>query len=399
MYDWSWHKRAIESIAHGALTNSKRPESLVKGVYPTHLKRGEGSYVWDVRGRRYTDYICGLGANLLGYANPEVTEAIIKRARDGASLSLATDLEVETAEKVKELFPYIERLRFLKTGTDACNAAVRIARSVSGRQLIASEGYHGWGDEFVSLSQPALGVPPQQNISKLDINEIHKTPHAAVIVEPIITDATQDRIEWLRELRKACSSTGTLLIFDEVITGFRYPKFSVSNYHGIEPDLICLGKAMGNGMPISVVAGKDKIMNCGEWFVSSTFAGETLSLAAALKTMTLLQKKYDLTKLWESGNSFLSKFNGLWPEKIWIEGYATRGAFRGDPFLRALFFQEACKAGYLFGPSWFFNFPHMDLIDNTIGICSDIIGKLKTGSVQLEGEMPKSPFAQKMREK
>jgi acetylornithine/succinyldiaminopimelate/putrescine aminotransferase len=189
-----------------------------------------------------------------------------------------------------------------------------------------------------------------------------------------------------------------LLIFDEVITGFRFPKFSVSNYYGITPDLICLGKAMANGMPISVVGGNADVMNCGEYFVSSTFAGETLSLAAALKTMTLLQTKYDLNDLWERGKVFLAQFNALYPEKLWIEGYPTRGAFKGDDLVKALFWQEACRAGVLFGPSWFFNFCHPPVTDLVVSTCRDIVGRIKTGSVRLLGNMPTTPFAQKARQ-
>lgn len=401
-FDWSWNKRAELSIAQGSLTNSKRPRSLIKGVYPTHLKRGEGSYVWDSAGRRFCDYICGLGVNLLGYAHPEVTDAIVKQANLGASLSLGTELEVTVAEKVKEIIPFIDRVRFLKTGTDACNAAVRIARCKTGKSLILSEGYHGWGDEFISLTQehPENGIPFNTGNDMIKLGEFNESwDHvAAVIVEPIITDATQERIDWLRALREKCRKSGTLLIFDEIITGFRFPKFSVSNYYGIEPDLICLGKAIANGMPLSVVGGKEHMMNCGEWFVSSTFAGETLSLAAGLKTMTLLQTKYPIDRLWERGNGFLSRFNQMWPGKLWIEGYATRGVFKGDELVKALFFQEACKAGFLFGPSWFFNFPHIELVDTTLSSLQDIITRLRTGSVQLEGELPQSPFSQRVRE-
>lgn len=393
----TWQNRAELAIAHGALTNSKRPECLVKGVYPTHLVSGTGASVKDADGKHYIDFIGGLGSMIIGYGHPEVAVAMTNRAHAGAVLSLGTVLEVEVAEKVKEVIPFIERLRFLKTGSDACTAALRIARSATGRAKVLSEGYHGWGDEFVSLSPPALGVMGAYPIEKLtDLSEIdHET--AAVIIEPVMTDLSDARIQWVRELRQRCTEMGAVLIFDEVITGFRMPKYTFSQTHGITPDLICLGKAMANGMPLSVVGGKREIMECGEYFVSSTFAGETLSLAAGLKTMTLLQTKYLLPDLWERGELFRKAFNQLAPGKLWIEGYATRGRFAGDEMTKVLFWQEACRAGLLFGPSFFFTFPHTPLTENVLNVCQDILIRIQTGSVSLQGEMPKTPFAQRMR--
>jgi acetylornithine/succinyldiaminopimelate/putrescine aminotransferase len=174
---------------------------------------------------------------------------------------------------------------------------------------------------------------------------------------------------------------------------------SVSNYYGIDPDIICLGKCIANGLPLSVVGGKKEVMECGEYFISSTFAGETLSLAAALKTMTLIQSnKYDLNYLWEKGQQFITRFNTIASDVVMIEGFPTRGVLRGEPLSKALFMQEACKAGVLLGPSWFFNFKHVDVMDSVLNICGDIAVRIKTGSVKLEGEIPSSPFAQRMRE-
>lgn len=400
-FNWSYYKRAQDSIAQTALTNSKRVECLVKGVYPSHLTKGLGCHVWDTNGKRYIDFICGLGTNLIGYADTEIANTVSERARLGASLSLSTPLELEAAEKVKELFPYVDQVKFLKTGSEACQAALRIARASTKRNAVLVHGYHGWSDEFVFLSPPSIGVPKVFHETTGPLGDFQNgalEDVAAVIIEPILTDIKPERIQWLRDLRKKCTESGTLLIFDEIITGFRFPKFSVSEYYGIEPDLICLGKAIANGMPLSVVGGKKHIMSCDEYFVSSTFAGETLSLASGLKTMTLLQTKYDLQNLWNQGDRFLKRFNELWPSELTIQGYPTRGVFAGNPLTKALFWQEACKAGILFGPSWFFNFKHIDVIDEVLSTCKDIISRLKTHSVTLEGEMPQSPFAQRMRE-
>lgn len=388
--------RQERAIAQGSLTNSKRPTCFVKGVYPTHLERSRGCYVWDHNGNQYIDFIAGLGSSILGYANEEVSQAIVQQLKKGTTFSLATELEVEAAEKVKECFPWVEKVRFLKTGTEACLAAVKIARTYSGYDHIYSDGYHGWSDEFTSLTPPALGVP--RDLRTITKGDFPPAGTAGVIIEPVNLEASPARTERLKEIRKRCDETKTPLIFDEIITGFRYPKFGACNQTGIEPDLICLGKAIANGMPLAVVAGKGKIMECDEYFVSSTFAGETLSLAAAIKTMSLLQTKYDLNDLWDKGAQFLYKFNSIWPDGVWIEGYPTRGVFKGDLMNRALFMQESCKAGMLFGPSFFFNFSHIDVMDTVLSSCQSILGRIKTGSVTLEGELPQAPFSSKARQ-
>ncbi len=396
-YSPTWQNRAELTIAQGALTNSKRPECLVKGIFPTHLTRGQGAFVWDTDGKRYIDFICGLGSNLLGYGQSDVASAVAQRAMMGATLSLGTTLEVETGEKIKELFPFIERLKFLKNGSDACTAALRIARTYRKRATVLSDGYHGFGDEFISLVPPAHGIGGSFPIQPLkELHEIDDTI-AAVIVEPVITEWSEERIQYLKALREQCTRHGVILIFDEIITGCRFPKWSVSRYSGVEPDLICLGKAMANGMPISVVGGKSEIMNCGEYFVSATFAGETLSLAAAHKTLTLLQTKFPIDTLWERGEQFLKAFNSIAPEIVKIQGYPTRGVFVGSDLNKALFWQEACKAGMLFGPSWFFNFSHIAHMELVLSSCQDILRRIQVGSVALQGELPKKPFAQQMR--
>jgi glutamate-1-semialdehyde 2,1-aminomutase len=396
--------RANKLIAQGALTNSKRPETFVQGVYPTHVERGKSCYLWDYEGKKYFDFITGLGSNLLGYAQEDVNESIFHRLQKGVTLSLGTEEELRLAENIKTIFPFVDCMKFLKTGTEACSAAVRIARTFTNRRFIHSEGYHGWSDEFVSLTSPALGIP-NESIS-ITTGDIYSPENlqircakelAAIIVEPIMTELSERRIRWLKELREYCTQNGILLIFDEVITGFRFPKYSVANYLEIEPDIIILGKAIANGMPLSVVAGKKEIMNCDEYFVSSTFAGETLSLVAANTTINLLKSKYKLDDLWRQGEEWLTEFNSYWPEGIRIEGYPTRGRFEGDALTKALFFQEAVTSGLLFGPSWFFNFPLAEKSRVTLTAVKDIIWRVRSGNVKLRGLMPKSPFAEKMR--
>lgn len=396
--DFEMYRRAQDCIAQGSLTNSKRPECFVKGIYPTHVDSGHGAFLTDVHGKRYIDFICGLGTNILGYANPLIAAAISEQALKGATYSLGSRMEIELAEKIKQILPFVQTMKFLKSGSEACTAAVRIARAKTGRFDVLSEGYHGWHDQFVSLTKPSLGIPPQNGIfSFTNLKQINSDT-AAVIMEPIMTDSSHERLAFLQSIRDKCDEVGALLIFDEIITGFRFPKFTASQFFGITPDIICLGKAIANGMPLSVVAGKNTVMNCDEYFVSSTFAGETLSMASAMETIKILQTKMSLMNLFEKANRFQESFNELCPEIIKIEGYGTRGVFIAEIENKALFFQETCKAGILFGSSFFFNFAHIELMDLVLSTCNDILLRIKNKSVKLEGELPKSPFAQKMRE-
>jgi len=402
-FDGEIYRRSQKAIIHGALTNSKRPESFVQGVYPTHLTHGLGAHVFDTKGNRYIDFIAGLGSNLFGYANQDINEAIIKQASKGTSLSLGTTLEVETAERIKEFFPFIDKIRFVKTGSEACTAACIMARAIKGKrnaflrcaENILSEGYHGWHPEFQSLNPPHYGVTNHLHIKKLAHGD-PDTYDAGLIIEPVITDSSEQRFEYLKKLKIQCNETDTMLIFDETITGLRYQNHSVAASCGITPDIIILGKAIASGMPLSVI-GLTKETD-QEFFVSSTFAGETLSLAACNKTLWLLKNKFDINYLWEKGADFYAKFNALGADCIRLEGYPTRGRFVGTDLNRALFFQEACKAGILLGPSFFLTFAAIEYLDDVLNTFSDIFLKIKTGSVELEGQLPKSPYAEKVRE-
>lgn len=392
----TWQNRADMCIAQGALTNSKRPSTYVEGVYPTHAQGGSGPFLY-VNGKSYIDYVCGLGTNLLGYGNPFIREAISYQYAKGATLSLSSEIEVELAEKLKGLLLFTELWKFVKTGTDACNASIRMARAFTKRELVLSEGYHGWGDDFVSMSPPSAGVPARDWMKSVDFALIPKA--AAVIIEPVLLDWSKERKAYLEALRAECTKHGTVLIFDEIITGFRFPRYSVSTYFNVHPDLILLGKAIGGGLPLSAVGGRRDIMNSDEYFISGTFFGETCSLAACRAVIHQVHRdgsKYSMNNLFEEGDSFLARFNELEP-KLKIVGYPSRGAFQGDELVKALFWQECVKAQILFGPSWFFSIPLAEHTDLVMPIFRDIFNKIRTGMVKLEGKMPKQPFAAKVR--
>lgn len=383
-------------IAQGSLTNSKRPECLIYSSYPIYARSGHKCFIRDIHGKKYIDFICGLGSNLFGYANPQILQKAFEAASSGALLSLPSTIEIDAAEKVKELFPFIDRMKFLKTGSEATHAALKIARAYTGKDLVLSEGYHSWFSNFTQLTPPALGCPPDPNLIALkDIDDI-EVDVAAVIVEPIIFDCSRPRIEWLKKLKAKCEAKGALLIFDEVITGLRFQKYSVAHKTGITPDLICLGKAIGGGFPLSIVGGKKDVMECGEYFVSSTFAGDRVALAAGIEAMNLIRSKYNIDDLWAEGQKFLDFFNA-YHEKLQIVGYPTRGVFKGDDDLKSMFWQEAVKAGLLFGPSWFFNFHHVREMKAIKKAVDEIFFRISTGQVKPNGKYPQSPFSARAR--
>tara|TARA_R110000796_G_scaffold252618_2_gene388739 strand:+ start:5389 stop:6648 length:1260 start_codon:yes stop_codon:yes gene_type:complete len=416
--------RAEQAIGQGTTTNSKHWNSHIKGVFPTHIKASSGPYLVTLDNKKYLDFIGGLGTNLLGYGFPLVENEVEKYRHQGKSPSLPHILEVEVAEQLKQMFPWTQRWKFLKTGSEACAAAVRMARSYKNgikthvgdeykKPLILSEGYHGWSDGFTSMEWPARGVVddfqfakthgPQgePNFRKSLAYEISRgqSKAAALITEPVMVDGSQKRIEELKSYRFLCDEAETLLIHDEVITGFRYKSHSVSKHYDIIPDLIVIGKGMANGYPLAAVGGPAEILD-NDYFVSSTYAGEVTALAACKAVMNTLRTKpeFHIDRLWEAGAKFLNGFNEASKALGFeIEGYATRGVFKGNELNIALFRQEACLAGLLFGPSWFISMSHIPLLDQTLESCKDILGKMEKKLPKLIGEMPRSPFAMKAR--
>lgn len=393
--DSDYKYRSDEVIAQGCLTNSKSADCHVKPWYPTHITKGKGSYLFS-KDRKFVDFICGLGTNLLGYANKEIIDVAYNEMCKGMSYSIPSRVEVEAAEMLRNAFSF-QQWKFLKTGTEATMASLKIARTYTGRQYVLTHGYHGWSSEFVckELTPPGYGVPPQSFIHKLESIDQINDQIAAVIIEPVITDHSIDRMRWLSLLKERCREKGTVLIYDEVITGCRFKKLSVSNFIGDPPDLIVLGKAMANGFPLAAVGGRKELMNTKDYFVSSTYAGENVSLKVCEKVIKLLLEKqdYNIDNLWSHGQDFIDAFNTLWPEKIFISGYPTRGIFCGDESFRHVFFQECVKAGILFGPTWFYNFPHTELSYGVLEHIRDIITRFKIEIPQLSGEKPCPPFA------
>ena len=277
-------EEAEELIPLGSQTFSKSRIQYPEGKSPLFLHNGLGGRVWDVDGNEYVDLVCGLLPVILGYCDPNVDNAIREQLERGITLSLPTTLEIKLAERLVKIIPSAEKVRFGKNGTDATSAAIRLARAYTGRDHVLALGYHGWQDWYIGATSRNKGVP--ETVSKLT----HKLPYndvaaikkaldqypnqiAAIILEPMST--VVPLTGYLEELRDITHETGIILIFDEIITGFRFALGGAQEYFNVIPDLSAFGKALGNGMPISAVVGRADIMNeMEEIFFSGTFGGK-----------------------------------------------------------------------------------------------------------------------------
>lgn len=300
------------------------------GGNPPFIRRGAGSRLYDVDGNEYIDFVASWGPLILGHAYPRVTAALEQTLRDGTSFGAPTELELQLARKITSMVPSIEKVRLVCSGTEATMTAVRAARAFTGRKKILKfEGcYHGHGDAFLAKAGSGLatlglpgcpGVP--EEISGLTLtapfnNEEavrqifrqHGPDLAAVIVEPVAANmgVVLPRNDFLHHLRETCTVHGTVLIFDEVITGFRLESGGAQAHFGVTPDLTTLGKIIGGGLPVGAYGGKAEIMNLiapeGPVYQAGTLAGNPLAVAAGLATLTVLEELEAEEQLYERLN-------------------------------------------------------------------------------------------------
>ena len=304
-------ERAQKVIPLGSQTFSKSHIQLPPGAAPLFLTHGHGGRVWDVDGNEYVDMISALLPVVLGYRDADVDDAVRRQLDRGVSFSLATELETQVAERLVKHIPSAQMVRFGKNGTDATSACIRLARAFTGRERIAMCGYHGWQDWYVGATTRNRGIPSAVSaLSHLvaygDLEAVdrlmsaHKGEFAALIMEP--TNVAAPAEGYLEELKTLVHGHGALLVFDEVITGFRWSLGGAQARYGITPDLSAFGKAMANGLPIAAVVGRDDVMaEMTQIFFSSTFGGEALSLAASLATIDKLEREDVPSRLWEKG--------------------------------------------------------------------------------------------------
>lgn len=376
-------------IPEGVNTRSKAPSKHIDGVYPKLIDRGYGPYVWDPDGNRYIDYPCGLGTNLLGYADLHVNERIKSILDNGTNFSLPHYMEAKVAERLVELIPCAEQVRFMRTGSEATSAAIKIARSTRGKEKVLACGYHGWHDWYTVTTKLTSGIPAgmadyceQFQYGELPPIDAHT---AAVIMEPCIYEAPPEG--YLEKIKALCEQHEALLIFDEVVTGGRFPGGSAQAYLGVTPHLATFGKGLGNGVPVSFVCGEARYMQelTDRCFVSSTWGGELIGLTALDAVLDTIVDTTVIGDIWLNGSNLVDGFNQLAKNhnlNASCIGFPCRSMFLfDDPLHKSLFWQECIERGVLFGYAQFVSRAHtsavifdtLSVIDEALAVVSNAI--------------------------
>jgi len=381
----------------GGVNSPVRAFGAVGGM-PIIVDRAQGARVWDVEGTAYTDFICSWGALILGHAHPEIVVALAEQAARGTSYGMTSELEIELAETLQKAIPSLERVRFVSSGTEATMSAVRLARAATGRNLIVKfeGGYHGHGDSFLAKAGSGLatlgiaaspGVPqalaeltldaPYNDLAAVErLFERHAKSIAAVIVEPIAANMgvvvpAEGFLAGLRELTRRYSA---LLIFDEVITGFRLCFGGAQSLFGIEPDLTTLGKIIGGGLPVAAYGGRRDLMEqvapLGPVYQAGTLSGNPLAMRAGIETLKRLSADGFYDSIDRKGKILAEAMRQALSE-VGIGGYvASAGSLltlfftpspvenyvvakTSDTRLFASFFQEMLRRQILLSPSQF----------------------------------------------
>jgi glutamate-1-semialdehyde aminotransferase len=391
------YTRAQEVMVPVTQTLAKGPGQWSKGLAPKYIQRGKGARVWDVDGNEFLDYNMAIGPISLGYAYDVVDQAIIRQLQDGITFSLMHSLEVEVSEMLRSIIPNAEAVRISKSGADVCSAAVRIARAFTGRNKVLCCGYHGWHDWYIGVTSRNKGIP--QAVRDLtytfDYNNLDSlkaaldSDVACVILEPFVFDEPKDN--FLHEVARLCRENGTLLIFDEMWTGFRVHVGGAQAFFDIKPDLAVYSKAVANGMPVAFLTGRRDVLDLfeEEVFFFTTFGGEALSLAATLATVNELREKNVPAHLARIGQRLKDGYNEIAQELgiakyTGCKGYPCRtmvtfDASGGDPLvLKTYVQQEMIKRGILWGGFHNVCFSHTDAdVDYTLQAYREVLPLLK----------------------
>ena len=381
-------KRAKNVIPGGNMLLSKRPEMFLPKKWPTYFSKAEGCQIWDLDNKPYYDMsIMGVGTNILGYGNSEVDAAVVDAVKSGNMSTLNCPEEVWLAEKLIELHPWAEMVRFARSGGEANAIAIRIARAAANKDKIAVCGYHGWHDWYlaVNLGQPAgldehllpglapNGVPKNLENSVLPFryNDFEGlldlvNNHDIGVIKMEVQRSETPNAGFLEKVRALASSRGIVLIFDECTSGFRETFGGLHKKYGVEPDLAMFGKALGNGYAITAIIGRSSVMESAQnTFISSAFWTEKIGPTAALKTLEVMERENTWEKITETGRFIkerwqkLAELNDL---KIKLSGIDALPAFniRSDDQLqyKTLISQEMLEKGYLAGNSIYVSTAH-----------------------------------------
>lgn len=398
-------ERALKVIPLGAQTFSKSLTQFPRGASPFFIDRALGSRTWDVDGNEYTDFNNALCSVTLGHADPDVGAAVADQLERGTIFTLSSELEIEVAERIVELVPCAEMVRFGKNGSDATSGAIRAARAFTGRDRVAVCGYHGWQDWYIGSTARNKGVPQATRelthgflyndlASLKTVLGEHPGEFAAVIMEPMNIAWPKDG--FLKGVVDLAREHGAVAVFDETITGFRYAPGGAQELFGVTPDLACFGKGLANGYPLSAVAGRADIMaEFAEIFFSFTMGGELLSLTAAKAALTKLVRENVPAKLERLGTKLLDGVQ----ERIDRHGCGAFLAIAGHPSwsfltvteqpgadgfeLKTLFLQEVLARGILTVGTHNISFAHSDAdIESLFNVYDEVFPMMR---VAVEG--------------
>lgn len=388
--------RRASRVMVGGVSSPVRAFKSVGGT-PRFIARGEGAHVWDEDGNRYTDYVCSWGALILGHADPRVLAYVSEKMKNGTSFGAPTREEILLAEKIRASFPSIEKVRFVNSGTEATMSALRAARGYTKRaKVVKFEGcYHGHSDQFLTRAgsgMATLDLPASAGVTEGSIADTVTLPFndsdaleseferegdriAAVIIEPVAGNmgVVPPEEGFLSALRKACTKSGAVLIFDEVITGFRVGPGGAQGLYGVRPDLTTLGKIIGGGFPVGAYGGKKEIMAMispeGPVYQAGTLSGNPVAMAAGVKTLGVLGARgygrlealsKQLAEGLEAGASRagieasvnrVGSMVGLFFSKGPVRNYAEAKKADSDAYRR--FFWAMLESGTYFAPSAF----------------------------------------------
>ena len=374
----AWRARAHAVIPAGCHTYSKGDDQFPE-LSPGFIVRGDGCIVEDVDGNRFVDWGMGIRSVILGHGHPRVLEAAIAAMRAGTNFTRPSTLEVELAEALRKLIPCAEMVKFGKNGSDVTTAAVRLARAATGRDLVAfpfEEPFHSVDDWFIGLTEMDAGIPDETKRLSLrysygDLSSLellfaaHPGQIAAVVTEPAMFE--EPPVDYLQELARITQENGALLVFDEMITGFRWHASGAQAYYDVTPDLACFGKTLGNGFSVSALCGRRDVMRLGGFdhdeprvfLLSLTHGGETHALAAGLATVSEIAEGDVVDHLWRVGAQLQGGLNDAAAAAglagiVRCVGYPCSPTLAFSPpdpddaaGLRTLFLQETIARGIL----------------------------------------------------
>lgn len=424
-------ERARKRIPGMSHLLSKRPDMFSLGVWPGYYEKAKGAEVWDLDGNQYLDMsISGIGANILGYADPDVDSAVKSAIEKGSSSSLNCAEEIELADLLCELHPWAEKVRYARGGGESMAVAVRIARAYTNRDVVAFCGYHGWSDWYLAANlgtEDALGeyllkglepsgVPKglqgtafpfrYNNLEELEqIAAKYKDNLAAIVMEPIRSD--QPEPGFLQGVRALADQTGAVFVFDEVSSGFRTHTGGAHLKFGVNPDMAVFSKSLGNGYPIGAIIGKGAIMDAAQnSFISSTMWTERIGPTAALAMI----KKHRANNVGDHLVKIGDKVQQGWRElsdkhglAMKIKGLPPLGHFtfehEKNPAMKALFIQLMMEQGFLASNIFYAMYAHttehveqyLKAVDLSF---QQIAQAIKTGNIeqQLKGQPAASDF-------